>query len=443
MKILIVTPYLPWPLDAGGKAAQYATLLALAEDHTFIIVCPARNVNQIQHAQELEHNLPHVTIRLVFNNSDLLVGDSDIAPRWNQAFVHRLSTKLKKSLSVCKKSIKRAMYAFLRVDDQNSHVSSSEATELAPYFPFRPLSPNLITEVRHAIQECPDVVQIEFADMLSISAWLPKHIPRIFVHHQLHWVYAERFLESCGSLYGSYIKDYMKTIELAQLRNFNAVITFSETDLCLLRSEHLDTPMFVSPFPVPSDVEETPYCVTPFSNTYLFLGSSEHFPNRQGVEWLIGDIWPKILSNVPNASLQIIGSWEQPFASVSGKDNIRFLGFVENLSTVMKGGVLLVPLKIGSGIRMKILAAMAQYVPVVSTSIGCEGLPLTPNTDILVRDSAIGFAEGAVRLAVEPELFANIAISARHVVDTTFSRTAVAKCRNQIYRSVSNLGRGC
>ena len=442
MKILIVTPYLPWPLDAGGKAAQYSSLLALAADHTFVIVCPGQSVDSIHHAQELERRLPHVSVRLVLDHSVLPLEATRSARRSVLSLLYSLSTKLLRLIQGFVRRVKLLILSVMKNVDQFGQVLSRDTNEVVPYFPFTPLSADFLENIEQALEDGADVVQVEFADMLSISSWLPKHIPRIFVHHQLHWVYADRLIDSCGgSSYSLYIRDYMKSLELSLLKDFSAVVLFSDVDSALLRTALPQTTVYVSPFPVPSDVSEAPSQVTSFSNTFLFIGGSNHYPNRQSVYWLIEDIWPCILRGAPRSKLKIIGQWPQSFVRHWKRDDIRFAGYATDLPSAIKGCILLVPLMIGSGIRTKILAAMAQYVPVVSTSIGCEGLSLKPYVDILVQDSTTGFADAAIRLATEPDLFQNIALSARRVIDSNYSFECVSRRRNQIYQEVVNSAR--
>lgn len=439
MKILIITPYLPWPLDSGGKAAQYSTLSALAEHHQFILVCPEQDSNSIENARELETQLPHVSIRLA-----KIIQSSSLHSYANKKI--NSVCLLKRFYAYSKINIKKVVRAVsgmisktLKSSQEISIPSLVKHGNTMPYNPFTVLCPQLLFEIQIALKENPELIQIEFADMLSLLAWLPKEIPRLFIHHQLHWIYAERLLTSCRSIpYGDYIKEYMKLQELALLSNVDAIITFSDIDSKAISSELSNIPIYVSPFPIPSDVEKPPNHIVLFNNTFLFLGSSKHHPNVQAAEWMLREIWPLIVERKPNTKLKLIGDWPIEFKQYWSNKNISFNGYVDDLPLAMRGCVLLVPLKIGSGIRTKILAAMSQCVPVVSTTIGCEGLLLTPNVDILVADTATDFVNASVSLASDAKLFEKVALSALRAAKN-YSSAEVCRRRNYIYNEVVKL----
>ncbi|WLD12414.1 glycosyltransferase [Planctellipticum variicoloris] len=320
---------------------------------------------------------------------------------------------------------------------QDSKTGKRRTVANVPVNLFRQLPPQLVNEIDLALRDRPDLIQLEFADVLSLAAWLPNDIPRLFVHHQLHWIYSERFLDSGGeSSYGRYVKDFMELQELALLNRLDAVITFSEIDAELLR-ERLDSArVHVSPFPVPSDVGFRCDSGEAFAKVFTFLGSSGHFPNRQGAEWLLTEIWPRIAAECPDCRLKVIGAWPEDFVKRWSNFRVEFPGFAEDLSCALSGTIMLVPLKIGSGIRTKILAAMAQKVPVVSTSVGYEGLLVAPESDLLVRDSAEEFAMAAVKLARNPDLYLQLSTAGYEAVIRHYLPEQVSRRRNQIYESV-------
>ena len=94
---------------------------------------------------------------------------------------------------------------------------------------------------------------------------------------------------------------------------------------------------------------------------------------------------------------------------------------------------MLVPLRIGSGIRVKIQAALARGIPVVSTPVGAEGMPLRDGVELLIRENAMDFAGAAVSLAQEPDLRVALATAGRDAVLKFYSPTGVRRQRNEIY----------
>ena len=131
-----------------------------------------------------------------------------------------------------------------------------------------------------------------------------------------------------------------------------------------------------------------------------FIGPESHDPNYDGVVWFLENCWSDLLTRNSAYHLRIIGNW-----SVNTREkicaqylNVEFAGFVENLADVLIGTVMIVPIHIGSGIRMKILEAGAIGVPVVSTSVGAEGLPVVDEENILLADTPEMFTEAILRM---------------------------------------------
>jgi glycosyltransferase involved in cell wall biosynthesis len=98
---------------------------------------------------------------------------------------------------------------------------------------------------------------------------------------------------------------------------------------------------------------------------------------------------------------------------------------------------MLVPLRIGSGLRVKILAALTLGIPVVTTSIGAEGLLVNHGVEVLVGDSPEDFAKAAIKLAKEPALWSSLARDGQAAVKRNYSPAAVRTRRNEIYRSLA------
>ncbi len=112
------------------------------------------------------------------------------------------------------------------------------------------------------------------------------------------------------------------------------------------------------------------------------------------------------------------------------------------MGNAIAGSVVLVPLRIGSGIRVKLLDAMSYGVPAVSTSIGCEGIPVRDGVHILIRDTAADYAAAAVALAKDPILRRQLAGAGRNLVTEIYSPERVRMRRNEIYETVCRRARG-
>jgi glycosyltransferase involved in cell wall biosynthesis len=161
----------------------------------------------------------------------------------------------------------------------------------------------------------------------------------------------------------------------------------------------------------------------------VFLGSPLTFPNHDAVEYLLRDIWPRINSRQPSVNLQIIGRCAEP-------DRVRFqsfsqvtcLGYVTDIrSSVAEACCCVVPIRVGGGTRIKILDAWAMGRPVVSTSVGCEGLDAVDGENILIRDTPDSFADAVLDVVSNPELQSHLAANARKTAEESYSWNVIGR----------------
>lgn len=168
-----------------------------------------------------------------------------------------------------------------------------------------------------------------------------------------------------------------------------------------------------------------------------YIGNLSWIPNRQGVQWFIDSVLPKVAENVQDVKLKIIGSGlsDNPF---SHSDHIEYLGYVENLEEVYRETkVFIVPLFMGSGVRIKIIEAINHEVAVVSTSLGCEGLGLCDGHTILIADNADHFADNVINLLKDDELSGFIVKNAKSFLVTRYSGENIYKELNKIVSALT------
>jgi polysaccharide biosynthesis protein PslH len=305
--------------------------------------------------------------------------------------------------------------------------------EDVPQYPFDPLPARFVTAVLDELQSGFDLIQLEFVQMLSLGACLPANVPKIFVHHQLQWVYLERHAAvSSFQGFGRYLERMMLLQEQVYLRTFDGIVVFSEQDALRLRQWVSSEKVFVSPFPV----FDTPGGQDAGFGGFrcVFVGSETHFPNQDGLEWLLINVWPEVLRQIPDCKLQVIGRWREGTVARLGAAGVEFLGFVPDLAAALKGGAMLAPIRVGSGIRVKILDAMSHGIPVISTSIGCEGIPASDESEILIRDDPQGFADAVVRIARSREMRERLSRAGRALISRVYSPELVRSERDGIYR---------
>lgn len=137
----------------------------------------------------------------------------------------------------------------------------------------------------------------------------------------------------------------------------------------------------------------------------VFLGSMDWEANIDGAEWFVSEVWPAIRQAVPDARLRLVG--RSPHARVLklAGDDIEVTGTVPSVLEYLGAATcVIVPLRIGGGTRLKIYEAMAAARPVVSTSVGAEGLDYTDGTDILIGDTPADFASCVIAVLQDASL---------------------------------------
>jgi glycosyltransferase involved in cell wall biosynthesis len=134
------------------------------------------------------------------------------------------------------------------------------------------------------------------------------------------------------------------------------------------------------------------------------IGNCEFMPNEQGIKWFVRDVWPAVKRSVPSAQLRLVGRASDGYLSKLGPDIVG-VGWLEDPGDeIASWSAMIVPIKVGSGTRVKVAEGFARRCPVVSTSIGSFGYGGENGRDILLADRAEDFAAACIRLLRNPSL---------------------------------------
>ena len=153
-------------------------------------------------------------------------------------------------------------------------------------------------------------------------------------------------------------------------------------------------------------------------------------PNDDGINWFIEQIWPQVRQQLPHIRLTIVGRnpSRRLLALNQSGSGISVTGTVDDVRPYLaQATAAIVPLRIGGGTRLKIYEAMAMSKPVISTTIGAEGLPLRDGRELLIADEPSAFAEAICRLVKEPPKAREIGAAAASFVSARGSWQAVAQ----------------
>ncbi|MFI5323866.1 MAG: glycosyltransferase [Thermodesulfobacteriota bacterium] len=162
--------------------------------------------------------------------------------------------------------------------------------------------------------------------------------------------------------------------------------------------------------------------------TLLFLGS-DYGPNLDAAKYLVKKIWPYVYREVPDAKLIIAGMPADKLdIDISKTPSVEITGFVDDLDGLYRRSrIIATPILAGGGTRIKIIEAAAYGKPVVSTSIGMEGIDLSPGREILICDNPKKFADECIRLLRNPDICKEIGSAAREKAILLYDRNTVLK----------------
>ena len=167
----------------------------------------------------------------------------------------------------------------------------------------------------------------------------------------------------------------------------------------------------------------------PATYDVLFVGSFGHSPNRDAIEWLLAEIWPRLRRLRPKVRLAIVGA--HPPSEVTarhGRDGVEVFGTVPDTASFYRGArVLLAPIRAGSGTRLKLLEAFASGLPVVGTRLAAEGLAVHDGEQLLLAESAMELARATARILAEPDLARSLAGAARRLAEERYDWTRCAE----------------
>jgi glycosyltransferase involved in cell wall biosynthesis len=173
------------------------------------------------------------------------------------------------------------------------------------------------------------------------------------------------------------------------------------------------------------------------ARTVLFFGALDYFPNEDGLLHFVRETWPLIERIAPDARLKIVGQNPTPWVLACRAPRIEVTGPVADLRPhIASAAVAIAPLRIGGGTRFKILEALAMARPVVSTSIGAEGIEARHGQHLLVADDPASFAAAVSRLLADAAFGSRLGREGRALVEVGYSWESAARTLERFYRRV-------
>jgi O-antigen biosynthesis protein len=219
--------------------------------------------------------------------------------------------------------------------------------------------------------------------------------------------------------------------ELAVYAQADAVVTVTDSDAAALRQRGIQTRLVTIPNVHPPVDAQTP----PFDarRGLLFVGNFAHMPNIDAVRWFCAEVLPLVRRRLPDVPLHIVGASPPDEVKTLARDGVVVTGYVPEVAPYLDAcRVSVAPLRYGAGMKGKIGDALARGVPVVTTSVGAEGMALVHGEHVLVADDPRSFAAAVVDLHSDRATWERLAAASRRHVQDQYGPDAVARTLREL-----------
>lgn len=228
----------------------------------------------------------------------------------------------------------------------------------------------------------------------------------------------------------------VKNFEKKHINQYDCLITISETDLQTFQKLGNQKPCILSPYGFSH--EDIPLPEQAVGNNLFFIGALDWMPNQEGIKWFVRKVWPEIRKIIPALTFRIAGRNMPPgLIHILGKPGVILDGEVEDAGRYMQdNGIMVVPLFSGSGMRVKIIDAMAHRRPVIATSIAAKGIPVSNSENIMIANNRKDFISAIEKLVTDNSFRTKIAENARIFALTNFNNFDIVKTLIQFYKAL-------
>ncbi|QFU77171.1 glycosyltransferase [Halioglobus maricola] len=377
--LLFITPELPYPLQSGGKVKTFRLLASLAERYEITLVCP-----------------------LKLEDSKHLEAFHAVSP---------CSKHLHEAVNV-PRSAKNLLLSYLRRWPLNVQRSFSAA-------------------LQQRVAEIVESYDLAVLDHYEIYPYIPANtsVPVVYHAHNAYYRLWQRYAE----LPGNPILRLAAAMESYRVRRCEtrvarcAQLTFAApNDAAELIAGGVDERLIRDTYHLGDDSQlalpELRWGST--GKRLMYVGFLGWEANAEGLLWFIASVWPLLARRHPDLTFEIVGKGadERLLAAVKDVPRIKLLGFVENLEDVYsRSRVSVAPLRFGSGMKVKVLDAMARGMPTVTTAVGAEGIAITRGEQLAVADSPEDFAAAVDLLLTDQSSWEQMSVAARRLISDRYT----------------------
>ncbi len=402
MNVLILTQVLPYPPDSGPKIKTYNVIKYLAQRHRVTLLSFVRG-DQSEHVRRLE--------------------------RYCQA-VHTVPMKrdvARDGLAMARSLLTGQPWMMVR-DDRKA---------------MRVLVDCLAAEQHF------DVVHADQLNMGQYAERVPGTFKVMDAHNAL-WLLYKRLWATMSPGPRKWLlgRDWrlLKSYEGRIVREFDAVLAVSDEDkgsLLEAAKKPLDVALgeaqarLLTGLRIAIDTDKVAVVARdPEPSHILHIGTMYWPPNIDAVNWFVRDVYSLIRQRRPDVQFDVVGS--RPPAELLALDDdgtgINVTGYVEDPTPYQRrAAVMIVPLLAGGGMRVKILQSLAEGIPIVSTTLGCEGIGVTDGEDILIADEPGDFAAAVLRVLDDRALAQRLSHNGRRLAETRYDYRRACVALDDVY----------
>lgn len=413
MRILFLTQVLPYPIDAGPKVRAYYNLRYLSEKHSVTLLSFVRASDTPEALSHIKSFCAQVETVVMARSRfrDGLSAMKSLLLR--QPFLINRDYVLKMNVTL-RKLVKENRFDAIHADQLWMAPYALEAKREAIKNGYRPL---IVLDQHNAVHLIP-LRMAELSGNRLIKTWL--------VHES------------------ALLADY----ELQTCLEFDHVVWVTREDLDAVRSINFEPGKSRRKYSnhqmMSTNNSVIPICVDPATiipvnrltkkDNILFIGGMHWPPNAEGVTWFIKEVLPQLNKDHPQTSFVAIGK-QPPKVSKASQANVFTPGYIGNLDSQWESArVFVVPLRAAGGMRVKILDAWAKGIPVVSTTIGAEGITYHSPRDILIADTAKDFADALHQIFTDNNLAQSLSYNGRRTLEDCYDWRKIYPAWESLYQ---------
>jgi len=393
MRVLLLTQVLPYPPDSGPKVKTFNLIKYLTQQHEITIASFVRGdksaeIRELNRYCKAVYTIP--IARSIIADSYALIKSMTTNQPWiilrdNRDSMHQLVDKLTK----------------------NNHF---------------------------------DIIHVDQLNMAQFAERI-KGTPKVLDAHNALWLLYKRLANTMAHGPQKWIlnRDWplLKQYEGDICNQFEAVTAVSDEDKIALQ-EAAGHNKDITVINISVDLDEMPLIErSDQADHVLHFGTMYWPPNIDGITWFLNEILPIVQQNRASTIIDLVGA--RPPQSIISRaqiePHVNVTGYVADLTPYLEmAGVFIVPLRAGGGMRVKILEALARGLPLVTTTVGCEGIAVEHERHVLIANTPEEFANAIIRLLNDQNFAKQLGLAGRHLIETTYDYHSACKPLDKVYK---------